>query len=97
MGDVRIKRWMSTSLGDINPQAIDANRKKRGTFTERREVDSEVVYLTPEGAKVLDALPSWTTLTVGKDPSVLRRLIDPLLDLLNLTPGIPDEECKGKL
>ena len=56
-GDSRLVMPAGGGYGEISQQeAIDANSRKSGDFTEERHVDGKTLYFTPDGAKAVDTM-----------------------------------------
>lgn len=79
-GDSRIVGGAAMGLQSaaqaLKAGAIDANSKAAGTFTEKRSVDGQDVWLTPAGAQALDKMKaaadeSMFELRVQKDPGAI--------------------------
>lgn len=56
MGDRAIRGSDGLGMGSLHFESVDANSKATEQYTERRVVDGQTVFLSPEGAEKLDSL-----------------------------------------
>jgi hypothetical protein len=76
-GNMRVQNRPVGTLGMANQvETVDAHSTKAGSFSEARQVGGQNVYLTPEGAKALDALSeAGFELRATKDPGALSKML----------------------